>query len=82
MLLLLSLFCALLGIYLIYLEFFMSGALMGIGGFILLMISVFLFVLTKANFWIIIIYITTILFGLFLVAKLALGRKKNKNKNI
>lgn len=75
-----ALVCALLGILLIYLEFFLPGAVMGIGGTILLLVSIFLFILTKPNVFIIIIYIAAILFVLFLVIKLALAHVKKSNK--
>jgi hypothetical protein len=74
----LSLICAFLGILLIYLEFFFPGAVMGIGGTLLLIVSLVLFIFTKPNVSILIIYIATMFFCLFLIIKLALSHVKKK----
>lgn len=76
--------CALLGLILIYFEFFLPGAIMGISGGMLLIASIFVLIfLLKPSPLILIAYISLIIFSVFLAVKVALTTVKRKSeKNI
>ena len=79
----LAIVCAVLGLILIYIEFFLPNGVMGISGGVLVIASIFLFIfLVKPKTLILLVYMVAIIFAIFLVVKLALKHvKKTKSKN-
>lgn len=79
----LALICALIGLVLIFIEFFLPGAILGIAGGLLLIGSVFILIFSiKPSALFLMAYISAIIFAVFLVAKAALktvNRKNGKN---
>ncbi|MCB1071654.1 MAG: serine protease [Chlamydiia bacterium] len=69
---------ALLSLILIYLEFFVPGAVLGILGGVGFCLSILLFVWESANLWQIIVFVVLIIFLLVLMIKLALWKLKQK----
>jgi len=72
---------ALLGLCLIYLEFFLPGAIFAIGGTILLLSSLFLLVAGKTKIVYFVLYTVLLLCFLLVVIKVALKKLKS-NKHI
>ena len=74
--------CAVLGLLLIYLEFFLPGAVLGIGGGVMLIASIFLFLASGPKVFFLLTYIFALIFLVFLVIKLALRSiRKTKSNN-
>jgi membrane-bound ClpP family serine protease len=73
---------AIVGLILIFLEFFLPGIVMGIVGGFLLFSSVIIMIYLKHSAYIFVIYIVSVLFLLFFTVKLALSVLKKKKKNI
>jgi membrane-bound serine protease (ClpP class) len=71
----------LMGLILIYLEFFLPGNIFAIGGALLLLCSFFLLIIEKIQFIYFMIYTVLLAFCLFLIIKIAL-KKLKANKEI
>lgn len=72
----------LLGMLLIFIEFFLPGAVMGTIGAILVIASIFVFASTTTTTWAIIGYLTAVCILLFYVIKLAIWRmQKTKSSH-
>lgn len=69
---------ALFSLILIYLEFFLPGAILGIFGGVGLFLSILLFLWESAHLWQIISFVVLICFCLVLTVKLALWKLKQK----
>lgn len=69
---------AFLSLVLIYLEFFVPGAVLGILGGVGFFLSILLFIWESANLWQIIIFIVLIIILLVLTIKMALWKLKQK----
>jgi membrane-bound ClpP family serine protease len=76
-----SLILALLGYLLIYLEFFLPGAVMGTAGGLLLFVSLFVFILQKPITIFLVLFAVALLAVTYLVIKLALMHVKSTRKN-
>jgi membrane-bound ClpP family serine protease len=72
---------ALLGLFLIFLEFFLPGAVMAIGGGILLLASLFFFHMENKAFFDFFIFFLSLIFLVFVVIAFALYRIKATAKN-
>lgn len=72
---------SLMGLILIYLEFFLPGSIFAIGGGVLLLTSLFFLIAEKVKLFHFIIYALILGFFILLVIKLALKKIKT-NKNI
>jgi membrane-bound ClpP family serine protease len=73
--------CSLLGLLLLYLEFFLPGGIMGIIGGLLLVGSIFLLIFSaKPSSMVLTAYIFALLFLIFLTVKLALKTVKRKSE--
>lgn len=68
---------ALAGLFLIYLEFFLPGAVMAIGGSILLLASVFIFHMEKPHMMLLILYLVTLSASVYLIARFAMWQIRN-----
>lgn len=66
-----------LGYLLIFIEFYIPGAVMGVIGGILVASSVFIFTLQSESFLAILLYIFLVVIGLILLFKIALWKIKN-----
>ena len=64
----------LLGLVLIYIEFFVPGAAIGIAGGLLLIASIFLFAMEYGSAWLVAIYLVAVLISLAALIKYALWR--------
>lgn len=65
---------ALAGLFLIYLEFFLPGAVMAIGGSVLLLASIFVFHMEKPSLTLLILYLMSLSSAVFALAKFAMWR--------
>ncbi|NGX28469.1 MAG: hypothetical protein K940chlam1_00650 [Candidatus Anoxychlamydiales bacterium] len=72
---------ALLGLALIYLEFFLPGAIFAIGGTLLLLSSLFLLIVGKTKLFYFVLYTVFLLSFVLVVIKVAL-KKLRANKHI
>ena len=64
--------CAIFGLLLIFFEFFLPGAIMGISGGMLIIASIFLLIfLVKPGALLLTAYIVALIFAIFLIVKLA-----------
>ncbi len=63
---------ALAGLFLIYLEFFLPGAVMAIGGSILLLASIFVFHMEKPHMILLVLYLMTLAVAVYSIAKFAM----------
>jgi membrane-bound ClpP family serine protease len=73
--------CSLLGLILLFFEFFLPGGLMGIIGGLLMVASLFLLIVfEKPSSLLLTTYICTLLFLIFLTIKLALKTVKRKSE--
>jgi membrane-bound serine protease (ClpP class) len=76
---LVSLLCFLIGLLLIYLEFFLPGAILGVLGGVFVVFSVFLFsFLLHPTVWSLLSYITFVLFSVFVLIRFSLKKIKHK----
>ncbi len=67
---------ALSGLFLIFLEFFLPGAIMAIGGGILLMASLFFFHMAEPKVSLLVIYLLGLVAAVYMVVRIALWRVK------
>lgn len=65
---------ALSGLFLIYLEFFLPGAIMAIGGTVLLLSSVFMFHLVRPGATHLVVYLIALGFAVFVLVRFASWR--------
>ncbi len=72
---------ALLGLFLIFLEFFLPGAVMAIGGGILLLASLFFFHMENKSYFDFSVFLLSLTFLVFVVVRFALSRIKATAKN-
>ncbi len=72
---------SLMGLVLIYIEFFLPGGIFAIGGTLLLLSSIFIVLLEKINIFYFLIYISLLIFLVFAIIKVALKKLKS-NKAI
>jgi membrane-bound ClpP family serine protease len=72
---------SLMGLVLIYLEFFLPGGIFAIGGTLLLLSSLLMVILIKTNIFYFFIYMAVLIFLVYIVLKFALKKLKS-NKNI
>lgn len=72
---------SLMGLILIYLEFFLPGGIFAIGGTLLLLSSIFMLVIEKTQIIYFVFYTGVLIFFVFAIIKLALKRLK-ANKDI
>jgi len=63
---------ALAGLFLIYLEFFLPGAVMAIGGTILLLSSVFIFHMEKPSLLILVLYLISLTAAVYAIVRFAM----------
>lgn len=63
---------ALAGLFLIYLEFFLPGAVMAIGGSILLLSSVFVFHMEKPHMLVLVLYLMALTIAVYSIVRFAL----------
>lgn len=70
---------ALAGLFLIYLEFFLPGAIMAIGGSILLIGSIFMFHMEKPGFLSLTLYLLSLSAAVYTVVRLAVWRIRSCN---
>jgi membrane-bound ClpP family serine protease len=68
------------GLFLVFLEFFLPGAIMGIGGGLLLLASVVMFLLTSPSPLFFVGYLFALCIALYVVIKIALWRVKSTEK--
>lgn len=71
---------ALTGLFLLFLEFFLPGAIMAIGGSLLLLASMVVFYLTFDSGLSLFIYFLSLLAAVYLVIQLALWQIKSSEK--
>lgn len=76
-----SVILSLLGLILIYLEFFLPGGIFAIGGILLLVSSIFMLLVEKTPIIYFFLYSTLLLFFIFAIIKLALRRLKTVKSN-
>jgi membrane-bound ClpP family serine protease len=70
------------GLFLIYLEFFIPGAVMGIAGALLIIASIFMFIMGQSSSLLIVCYLVFVGISIALVIKYALWRiPKGKPEN-
>lgn len=72
---------SLMGLLLIYLEFFLPGSIFAIGGSILLLTSLFLLIVEKVKILYFVFFVLILVLSILLVIKIAL-RKIKTNKDI
>jgi len=72
---------SLMGLLLIYLEFFLPGSIFAIGGSILLLTSLFLLIVEKVKIVYFVFFLSILVLAIFLIIKIAL-RKIKTNKDI
>jgi len=72
---------ALVGLFLIYLEFFLPGAVMAIGGSILLLSSVFVFHMEKPHMMVLVLYLLALAIAVYSIARFALWQISNSAKD-
>ncbi|KKM01462.1 hypothetical protein LCGC14_1794210 [marine sediment metagenome] len=72
---------SLMGLFLIYLEFFLPGSIFAIGGSVLLLTSLFFLVVEKVKIFHFIVYALILVLLVLMVIKLAL-KKLKANKDI
>ena len=70
---------ALSGLFLIYLEFFLPGAIMAIGGSILLIGSIFMFHMEKPGFLSLTLYLISLSAAVYTLVRFALWRVHNSS---
>jgi membrane-bound serine protease (ClpP class) len=68
---------ALAGLFLIYLEFFLPGAVMAIGGSILLLSSVFVFHMEKPHMLVLVLYLLALIVAVYSIVRFALWQIRN-----
>jgi membrane-bound serine protease (ClpP class) len=73
---------ALTGLFLIFLEFFLPGAIMAIGGGLLLLISLFFFHMSDPRPFSLFVYAVSLLSATLLVVRIALWKIKASKKGI
>jgi len=72
---------ALVGLFLIYLEFFLPGGVMGVGGGLLIFAGIFFLVMKKPAVVELVFYIIGVIAALFFVVKIALWHvKKSRSR--
>ena len=71
---------ALFGLFLIFLEFFLPGAIMAIGGAILLIASLFVFHMAEPKISLFLLYLFSLTGAVYFVIKFALWRVKATRK--
>ncbi|MDE3045675.1 MAG: hypothetical protein KGJ02_03425 [Verrucomicrobiota bacterium] len=72
---------ALVGLFLIYLEFFLPSAIMAIGGGILLLASIFMFHMIKPSIPVLVAYLIALSGGVYVVVKFAQWKVGSVAKN-
>ncbi len=72
---------ALCGLFLIFLEFFLPGAIMAIGGALLLLASLFVFHMAKPGVPLFVAFLFGMMASVYLVVKIALWRVKATKKH-
>jgi membrane-bound serine protease (ClpP class) len=74
---------ALAGLFLIYLEFFLPGAVMAIGGSILLLSSIFIFHMEKPHMMVLVLYLMMLGVAVYSIVKFAMWqiRKSSNDRN-
>ncbi len=72
-----AIFLAILGLLLLYVEFFIPGAVMGICGALLLLASIFLAVSQKISLFLLMGYVFGVIVSVMLIIKLALIKVKS-----
>jgi membrane-bound ClpP family serine protease len=68
---------ALAGLFLIYLEFFLPGAVMAIGGSILLLSSVCVFHMEKPHMMVLVLYLLALVSAVYTIARFAMWQIRN-----
>ncbi len=72
---------ALAGLFLIYLEFFLPGAVMAIGGSILLLSSAFVFHMEKPHMLVLVLYLMSLTVAVYAIVRFALWQIQNSAKD-